>query len=175
MLKKIGPVTLFVLYGTVVLLAVALLGAFLPFVPYSIRIVESGSMSPTIPTGSLIFLSSRAGYTTGDVITFQRVSDKEVTTHRIVAERMEAGQEVYTTQGDANDTADIASVARYEVVGRVWGHVPYVGYVLNFFRQPLGFLFLVILPAVLVVEEQMRKIRRELRSSAKGEEKEKTV
>ncbi len=158
MLKKIGTISSYVFFALVIILALVLLGTMLPFAHYGIRIVESGSMAPTITTGSVIFISPADSYTVDDVVTFQRSTDKEVTTHRIIEERLEEGEEVFVTKGDANNVADIAPVKNTEVSGKVWGHIPYLGYVLNFFRQPIGFFILVVIPAVLVIEERVRKI-----------------
>ena len=163
MLKKVSTLIGYTTIAAFLAVALLLVGMMLPFVPYQMKIVESGSMEPTIPTGSVIFISSAASYTVGDVVTFQRSGEEEVTTHRIVEERIEEGKEVFLTQGDANDAVDTNPVFPAEISGKMWGHIPYLGYLLSFFRQPIGFLLLIGVPAVLIINEQIGKIRAELR------------
>lgn len=129
---------------------------------YDIRIVESGSMEPAIPTGAVVLTRPQASYAVGDVVTYQRRTDTSATTHRLVEATMVAGEPAFIAQGDANNVADVEPVRPAEIAGRVWYHIPYLGYILSFFRSPLGFLILVIVPAVLIVWEQVARIRRTL-------------
>lgn len=58
----------------------------------------------------------------GDVITYQLASGRStVVTHRVVSigTRLD-GTPVFTTQGDANDTADEEVVRPVQVRGRLW-------------------------------------------------------
>lgn len=170
MKKAIATLT-FALFLLAILCAILFIGALIPVFNYDLRIVESGSMEPTIPTGSVIFISPVASYTVGDIVTFQRSGEEEVTTHRIVEERIDAGKEVFVTKGDANNVVDMEPVLPIEISGKMWAHVPYAGYILNFFRQPIGFVLLIVLPAVLILIEQVKKIKVELRRQ-KATEKE---
>jgi signal peptidase len=64
-------------------------------------IVASGSMEPTIETGSLIFYAPAESYAVGDVIVFWH--DSELIAHRIVAEQDADGDglpDSYLTKGD---------------------------------------------------------------------------
>lgn len=144
------------------LLALLLLGSLLPVSNgYQLRVVESGSMEPTIPTGAVVVVRAAETYAVGDVVTFQRRGDAAATTHRIIA--LEDGD--FIMQGDANNVADMTPVRPAEVVGRVMVTVPYVGYVLAFAKQPIGFLILVGLPAGLIVFEQITRIRRAIKTT----------
>lgn len=148
-------------------LALLLLGSLWPGAAgYDIRIVESGSMRPTIPVGAVVLTRPAASYQVGDVVTYQRRGESSVTTHRLVEQATEAGEVTFVAQGDANNVADLEPVRSYEIAGKVWFHIPYLGYVLSFFRSPLGFLVLVIVPAVLIVWEQAVRIRRALATAA---------
>jgi len=169
-MKKITTTLTFAIFSIALLGAVLLLGAMIPLFNYDLRIVQSGSMEPTVPTGSVIIIYSANSYTIGDVITFQRSGEKEVTTHRIIEERLEMGEEVFVTQGDANNVADSEPVLPIEITGKMWAHVPFVGYILDFFRQPIGFLILVVIPMVLLCVEQVGKIKTELRRQKAKEE-----
>lgn len=119
-------------------------------------------MEPTIPLGATIFTQPAEEYVVGDVVTFQRRSDDQATTHRIVENRVsEEGETVFITKGDANDSADMQPVEKEEVAGKVIFQVAYLGFILDFAKQPLGFFILVGLPAGWIVYEQWRVIRRE--------------
>lgn len=125
------------------------------------RVVMSGSMEPTIPTGSVILISTVSAYGIGDVITFQTDARASIpTSHRIVGERVNG---TFLTQGDANKTADFTSVSPSDVVGKVLFHVPYLGYVLDFAKRPLGFFLLVGIPVLYIIFEETREIIKAVR------------
>lgn len=149
-------------------LALLLLGSLVPqLFGYHVRIVESGSMAPTIPRGAAIVVAPQQAYAVGDVVTFKRREDAGATTHRIV-DREAAG---FVTRGDANDVADTEPVARAEIIGAVRFHLPWLGYLLSAARSPVGFLVLVGVPAGAIVRDQWRAIRREVRAqTGKGNE-----
>jgi signal peptidase len=139
-----------------------LLGTMLP-IPgnIEIKIVKSGSMEPAISTGSLVVVKPATTYRAGDIITFGKDTKNDIpTTHRII-EITSAGS--FLTKGDANEEADPNPVARQDVIGAVLLSVPGAGYVLDFARQPLGFLLLVAIPAGLVIIEEIFTIVREAR------------
>jgi signal peptidase len=145
----------------VFVLAVGGLGALLLLVHlevingYELRIVQSGSMEPTISTGSLVLVQAQERYAVDDIVTF-RTGERDgiPTTHRIVADGLRSGELVYTTKGDANEEADLEPVTQREIIGRVIVSAPYLGYLLDFARQPLGFMLLIVLPALLIVFEE---------------------
>ncbi|MEH0109176.1 signal peptidase I [Tersicoccus sp. MR15.9] len=99
--------------------------------------VLSGSMSPTIPTGSQVVVRpvqsvpDMARLSVGDVITFAPRNDDDGTlvTHRIVAVGMDAvGAPSFTTLGDANPSADADPVGPAQLRGVVEYHVPGAGW-----------------------------------------------
>jgi len=106
---------------------------------YRLYAVQSGSMSPTFPTGSLVVDGPPAadGGAHGEVITF-KIGDGLVT-HRVV----ESSPTGLTTKGDANATDDPWTISQENVVGQVVAAVPRLGYVLVFFKQPSGVLAVV--------------------------------
>lgn len=164
MFKKASSIAFILFFLAFLTLGLLLLGSLVPVAGgYQVRIVESGSMSPTIPLGSAIFLSPSDTYTIGDIVTFQRADEEEVTTHRIVGVENEAGDLQYTMQGDANNVPDMRPVEQRELVGKVWLHVPYLGFLLDFIRQPLGFVLLIGIPAAFIVYEQGQRVMAEVR------------
>lgn len=127
------------------------------------KIVQSGSMEPSIPVGALIIIKPNDAYKVGDVITFGEDSAATVpTTHRILGMREADGSVFYTTKGDANEEGDAREVAQGDVIGKVYVSVPYAGFVLNFARQPLGFALLIALPATLVILAEFASILQEI-------------
>lgn len=130
----------------------------IPGFPLDARTVLTGSMEPAIPTGSVVFIYPQAEYFEGDIITFKRVeSSLEIPiTHRIVAASPD--EDKFTTKGDANDAADAKTVGKNEIYGKVIFHLPFVGYLLDVAKTPLGFAALIIIPALLVIFDEVRKI-----------------
>ncbi|MGW9569102.1 signal peptidase I [Prescottella equi] len=120
--------------------------------PYT---VLTGSMEPTYPPGTLIVVKSQAPETlqVGDAITFQWESGKPgVVTHRITSVQHTAGGDRrFTTQGDANSSADERPVVPEQVRGKVWYSVPYVGYVNNYISGKQRSLLLIVVVGGLLV------------------------
>jgi len=99
--------------------------------------VLTGSMQPTIPPGSIVFVRPVDPHNVrvGDVITFavrSRHYGTSLVTHRVVAEKLALDasgnyQPVFTTKGDANNAPDVDPVLAQNVRGVMWFHVPHVG------------------------------------------------
>ncbi|MFZ2887109.1 MAG: signal peptidase I, partial [Minisyncoccia bacterium] len=165
MLKFISTIFYVIFIAILVGIAGLVLGTMLP-IPGNIemKIVKSGSMEPAIPTGSVVVVKPQGDYRVNDVITFGEDTKTQVpTTHRILAIEGTGAQAVYTTKGDANEEQDANTVARREVIGKVIFSLPYAGFVLDFARQPIGFVLLIAVPAVLVILEEVLTIVREAR------------
>ena len=95
--------------------------------------ILTGSMTPTYPAGTLVIIKPVNPDTLviGDPITYQIESGKPaVVTHRIIAiTSVSDGTRTFTTQGDANNTADPKPVLGAQVRGKVWYSIPYLGWV----------------------------------------------
>ena len=155
-----------ILVAAVVLLAVALVGVrIVGLQPY---VVLSGSMEPTYPVGSLIYVKSTdyKQLKVGDPITFL-VSEDTVATHRIIEvlpDEDDPNTIRYFTQGDANDAPDGSSVHYKNIIGKPVFSIPYLGYVSNYIQTPPGkyvaisgcalLMLLVFLPDVFVKDEK---------------------
>lgn len=157
-------------YTLVALVVVLLFSSALP-IPGGIKtfVVQSGSMEPSIRTGSVVvvkpFPSTGSGqvgaYQVGDVITFgPRSKTKPPTTHRIIEVKADGN---FVTKGDANDDEDIRAVSRYEVIGKVIFTLPWVGYAVAAAQKPWGFMLIVGIPAILIIWEEAGKIWREMK------------
>ena len=102
-------------------------------VPY---VVLSGSMEPTIDTGSLCFINKNADYEDvkeKDIIAF-KLSDGTLVTHRAI-EITETG---IVTKGDNNDGANSNQVRKDNFVGKNLFWVPKVGYAVKAFQSTKG-------------------------------------
>ncbi len=72
------------------------------------------------------------------------------------------GVVTYQTQGDANEYVDGGTVLSDEIYGKVFFHIPFLGRLLDFVKTPIGFSLLIIIPALLVIFDEIKKIRQEL-------------
>jgi signal peptidase len=101
--------------------------------PYTIL---TGSMRPTMPPGTLVVTKPvpPAAIKVGDVVTYQLGSgEPTVVTHRVVGIGIDGkGNRLFTTQGDANHTADSKPVMAVQIRGVRWYYVPYLGYATTF-------------------------------------------
>jgi signal peptidase I len=142
----------FKLAFVVALLALFAAGAFAWSNGVRPYVVDSGSMSPAFDTGSLVIdepVTPDTTYQVGDVVTFHPTPGYTAT-HRIVA----IDKNGITTKGDANPSADIGTIQPDMIAGRVALSIPYAGYVVAFFRNPLGVAaLLVVLIGLAVVWE----------------------
>lgn len=128
-----------------------------------VKIVKSGSMEPTIMTGAAVLIVERDSYGIGDVVTFKSESASIPTTHRIIASETHDGTTVFVTKGDANEESDTAPLLPENIIGKVLVDVPYLGFIFDFARQPIGFALLIGIPALLIIIDEVEKIYRELR------------
>lgn len=134
-------------------------------------IVLSGSMEPAIPTGSAAFVKDVPAerIEEGDVITFSKTRDSSTTTHRVI-EKHTAGDSLrFVTKGDNNDSPDPEPVYRGEVVGVVTFSIPFIGYLVRFGNSSTGWIVLVVLPAFLLVANELWELYNALEPEGESE------
>lgn len=125
--------------------------------------VLSGSMEPSIHTGSIIIVKPISNYKIGDVITFGPNTKTQIpTTHRIVETRAEEGEMVYKTKGDANNSEDNKEIFKKDIIGKVYLTVPYIGYIVNFVKKPIGLMIVIVIPSVILIYDEIQKIIKEI-------------
>jgi signal peptidase I len=110
-------------------------------------VVLSGSMEPTVMTGSVAFVDSHdKNVEVGDIIQY-RLSDGQgdevKVLHRVVDVNPDG---TLVTKGDNNEAADISSVDLSQINGTYRGNIPGVGYIL---KTPLYLLMFVVIFLVL--------------------------
>lgn len=173
---KIGYYACLTFLGVV---TIFLLASILP-IPgnFKIKIILSGSMEPTIKTGSVVIVKPVDSYKIGDVITFQKRIDKESTTHRIQEIKVTGGNPQYITKGDANNAVDRGEISEQDIVGKLLLVIPYLGYIVNYAQTPIGFSLIILLPAIAIVYDEAKKIWKEitkLKNKKKDKEQDKEI
>ena len=141
------------LVGLVVLLAVALVGVRL--FGLSVYAVLSGSMEPTYPVGSLLYVKEvdHRSLQVGDPITYM-LDEDTVVTHRIIEvlpDETDPQTVRYFTQGDANDIPDGSSVHYKNIIGKPVFCIPYLGYVSDYIQHPPGMYLAIAAGAILIL------------------------
>lgn len=153
MLKKIGSG----LSTAVVIVAVsmALLLAGARVLGLQVYTVLSGSMEPNYHVGSIIYVKEvdPTALQVGDAISFM-ISDNTVATHRIVEVLPDENNPSvirFRTKGDNNDIEDTNPVHCNNVLGKVVGTIPLLGYVSDFVQNPPGTYITLGAAAILVL------------------------
>lgn len=159
--KKIIKISGNVLFAIVFVVAVLLILSKFSIGGMRTLTVKSGSMSPTIHTGSVIFVTPANDYKVNDIITFRAQGEKELITHRITEVDQTGSQPYYWTKGDANDATDSYKVPKNGVAGKVQLSVPLLGYIIEFVKKPLGLILIIIIPATIIIYEEIKTIRKE--------------
>lgn len=138
--------------------------------------VMSGSMEPTIPTGSLLFIQRVSGEEivagdrpVGDVIVFYfpetkitdyflfAVYDPVPWSHRAIDKEEINGKYYILTKGDANAYPDEnpynprSWVPEDRVIGKVVWYVPYLGYPFIWIKNPLVVLGILLVLIILII------------------------
>ncbi len=132
-----------VLFSAIIIyLVIAVLPIIIGFKPY---IILSGSMEPEIQTGSLCFLEGdTSNLQIGDVVGYRLNKDVTVV-HRIIDFTEDGG---VLTKGDNNDSADIATINRDQIVGTVKWSVPQVGYLTKWMQTKQGIIVCAVFAVV---------------------------
>lgn len=152
--------------GVVTVCALAVLPAF----GAGFLVVTSGSMAPYAETGDAIMVVEVVPETIapGDVITFRPLAGGGLVTHRVLSLHDVKGALHYRTQGDANGAPDVDLAPATGIVGRSQLVLPQVGRVLLWLRGRLGQLTVFVLPAVVILVGEIRRVVASRRSGNRG-------
>ncbi len=145
-------------------LAVLLGSAFL--MGWRFQPLESGSMAPQHPLGSLAVVEpiDAAGVSVGMTIVFVDPLDPgRLIAHRAM-QQMPAEPGSWQTKGDANLQPDDVPVQATMVRGRVAWSIPGLGSVVTAIRGGPAIVLLVGLPLAILVVTEIRDLRRRRRS-----------
>jgi len=147
--KKLWDVSSNIILTIYILLAMLL--TCVQFIGLQPLVVVSGSMEPSYPIGSLVYVKKidTNKLKIGDVITVQLTED--VTgTHRIVdiiTDSNDPSVLRFQTKGDANPVIDDILFEDNDIIGKVIFMIPYLGYIANFIHTPFG-LCIFAIPAL---------------------------
>jgi signal peptidase I len=128
---------------------------------WQLQSVQSGSMAPTYPVGSLLVVGAMdaADVRPGMAVVFEDPGmPGRVVTHRVVGQV--AGDALaFWTQGDANPARDPEAVPARLVRGRVLWHVTHLGTLTSWLQGPAPFVALVLVPGALLFGLEWRSRR----------------
>lgn len=112
----------------------------------------------------------------GDIITFNSTDYRYsgvLVTHRIVdIEKTSSGEYLFTTKGDNNNTQDSSRISFNEIYGRVLFRIPKIGYIQYYLSSILGWVAIIIVPAVMIIGYDIYKLIKTLNSNDKNKTKE---
>ena len=148
---------------SVLIVVVLLLPAIIYAIPFIVdgyysSVIMSGSMEPAIPLGSIVVVKrvNPDDVKVGNIIVFHRSDSK--TLHRVIDKIVENDSYYFKTKGDANEDPDPWIVQPEQVQGALLLTIPYYGYLIYFAGTPIGFVLMVIIPAILLIANEIRKI-----------------
>lgn len=174
-----GVMLVCVLVGTVLLLAT--LFWLVRTQGWLVQTVATGSMEPSVPTGSVIVSRPVDPHDirTGDVIVFRsptgatvtggadgvfQATDAMLITHRVVDVRGDADEPTFRTKGDGNADEDPWDLTGDMVQARYVTHVPRIGALLAEPDMRRWLLLGVAALGCVVIVSETRGLARELRS-----------
>ena len=138
---------------------------------FSAYTIVSPSMVPTINVLDVVVtmrVNSAESLEKGDIITFNSTDYRYsgvLVTHRIVdIEKTTSGEYLYTTKGDNNNTQDSSRISFDEIYGRVIFRIPKIGYIQYYLSSILGWVAIIIVPAVMIIGYDIYKLVKTLRS-----------
>jgi signal peptidase len=170
--KKTWAIVIDVILGLVIVFSVLIILSSLNIGGRQMFVVKSGSMEPKIKTGSVVFDTKKNDYKVNDVITFKVKDSKDTTTQRLHEVKIDhKKQTFYVTKGDANDAPDGELVLKANVVGKVQFSFPYLGYLVAFIKTLPGLIIFVVIPATIIIYEEISKIKDEIKKIQREKKK----
>ena len=162
-----------VLTTLIIVVGVIFIGLYIcGITPY---VVLSGSMEPTIKTGSLCFINKHAKYEQikeKDIIAFK--SNGTLVTHRVD----EITDDGFVTKGDNNDNQDGSLVTKDNFVGKNIFWIPKAGFVIKLIQSTKGKIIfgtcvVLLLVTGLLFGDDKKKVSKEEKNKSLDEDKEK--
>jgi signal peptidase I len=135
--------------------SLVLIGTIVIWFSNRLFIVQTGSMAPEIPGGSVVVIFPSNKYSISDVVTYSQ--GKNVVTHRIVDVKELSGGKIYFTKGDANSFIDPKPVSNNEILGRVIIVAPHIGNLVSLLVNPWILLLMFYIPFGLIFGYEVRK------------------
>ena len=166
MLKKFRPIFKiieWILFVFLLCLLFIVISPKLPIknIPKSF-VVVSGSMEPSIKTGSVAFTREVDSKTikTGDIIAFTSPNNPNDTILHRVDSISSTDPLTFKTKGDHNNDIDAWDVTDVGIKGVYIAAIPYLGSIAAFIKKPLGFVLIIGIPALLFIIFQLLNIKK---------------
>ena len=163
MLKIILKIIEWLAFAGILILLFIVISPVLPFNNFAKSfIVVSGSMEPSIKTGSIAITRPipPSQIKKGDIVAFTSPDNpKNTILHRIDSVKS-TDPLIFLTKGDNNNAPDSWEVSSIAVIGSYVYSIPYLGNAASFIRQPLGFVLMIVVPALLFIFFQIFNINR---------------
>jgi signal peptidase len=153
----------------VIIMVSAVLTYLAPHFGWRVDAVLSGSMEPQLKVGSLVVTRpvEPEEIEVGDIITFRPTTVGEnLISHRVVGIAGNSPLQ-FETMGDASDKPDPFTVPAQNLVGEICFHVPSVGYFTEFLKTPVGFLFGMVIPGLIIIALYISNIWRAITGDSK--------
>ncbi len=158
---KITLITFLLLEAYLIIVFIS--GTFTP-----IMVIPSQSMAPTLNRGDLVFIVGVDAKTinVGDIIVFNVPPPYNKYTpspviHRVIKVEVKGGEIFFKTKGDNNPSADAWEVPAGNVIGKLNGKIPYIGFPILFLKTPYGLAVAALLLLTWIFRPQLRKASRE--------------
>lgn len=142
---------------------------------YSLFRVVTGSMEPTISTGSVLLCKDTkiSKIEEGDIVCYRTQIAEiygSIVTHRVTSVNEDESGAIYLeTKGDANASADPYYVDKWDLVGKVtWysGEDSMINDILSFLSGQIGFLVCIVFPVLmvsgLILQSSVKNLQKDL-------------
>lgn len=124
--------------------------------------VSGTSMNPSITQDDVVIVSpvDIKYLKIGDIITYRRnIDGKSVTiTHRIVDIIVDINGGIIKTKGDSLSSEDRYDVNSKNIVGKVIGKIPYIGYLIRLVRTNTGYLIFILIPSIMLILREIKNM-----------------
>jgi signal peptidase len=129
---------------------------------YHAYIVYGGSMEPELPLGSVAVARpvTPEEVQRGDIVAFEGSHMSSPVLHRVIDIRIQNGERLLITRGDANAVADAHPVHPAQIGDVVVYHVPLVGFLIHFGRTTGGLLLFFGAPVAALLAHILWRIAR---------------
>lgn len=132
----------------------------------SLYTIVSPSMEPFIKVYDVIIdrrLKANDELKVGDVITFYSSTlntDGYTITHRIYDIKISKGKTYYITKGDNNQSVDVGSITRDNIVGKMVYKINGLGKIQFFLSSKLGWILIILIPALCFILYDLNRLNR---------------
>jgi len=139
-----------------IIVTVPIICTMIPTGSFHFMTVTGTSMEPTITSNDIIIVNSGTNsIELGTIISyyfqFEDNPHPFIITHRVVGITTEG----YKTKGDAYENADSYTVSPEDVIGIMCFKIPYLGAIVHLVNTTIGFLVLVIVPALFLIIQEV--------------------